>query len=157
MSQTLLDGVLYVVVFSLNDDTSAKKEYYAIPVEQMREILPFETVTKIPSAEKYVRGMVNLRGKVIPIIDVKEKIGLGSLSKTNTTKSRILVADYEGNLTGLLIDEADQVMRVSLKDLEELHSDSLGSVSYVKGIIKVEGKLIALFDVPKLLAKEETR
>ncbi|MBI5146121.1 MAG: purine-binding chemotaxis protein CheW [Thaumarchaeota archaeon] len=137
-----------VVTFSLMD--SQKKENYAIPIEQIREIRAVESITKVPKAKSYVKGIINLRGHIIPVIDVKEKLGLDSVS-TNSSKQRILVAEVNNSLTGLLVDEVDQVMRIQTKDIEPAPQGALESHNYVKGIAKSDEKLIVLLDVAKLL------
>ncbi|TBR10130.1 MAG: chemotaxis protein CheW [Candidatus Nitrosotenuis sp.] len=137
------------VTFSLMD--SQKKENYAIPIEQIREIRAVESITKVPKAKSYVRGIINLRGSIIPVIDVKEKLGLVSDASINSSKQRILVAEVNNSLTGLLVDEVDQVMRIQTKDIESAPQGALESSNYVKGIIKSDEKLTVLLDVAKLL------
>lgn len=149
MSQVTTSDNLQVVVFNLIDEKMNKKEHYGVPIEQVREIRPLEAITKVPNTEEYVRGIMNLRGKIIPVVDVKQKIGSSASAGTNP-KSRILVAEVESNLTGLLIDEVDQVMRIPMKDVEPTLSGGLESISYIKGIAKTDGKLIVLLDVAKL-------
>src|SRR5574339_950318 len=85
-----------------------KKEDYAIPIEQVREIRAVESITNIPNAKSYVKGIMNLRGLIIPVIDVKEKLGLTYEGQTNSAKQRILVIEANGTQTGLLVDEVDQ-------------------------------------------------
>lgn len=138
-----------VVTFSLIDNQ--KKENYAIPIEQIREIRAIESVTKVPKAKSYVKGIINLRGHIIPVIDVKEKLGLDSDTSINSSKQRILVAEVNNSLTGLLVDEVDQVMRIQTKDIEPAPQSVLESSNYVKGIVKSDEKLIVLLDVAKLL------
>lgn len=138
-----------LVTFSLVD--SQKKENYAVPIEQIREIRAVESITKVPKAKSYVKGIMNLRGSIIPVIDVKEKLGLDSGVNTNSSKQRILVAEVNNSLTGLLVDEVDQVMRIQTKDIEPVPQGSLESRNYVKGIAKSDKKLIVLLDVTKLL------
>jgi purine-binding chemotaxis protein CheW len=137
------------VTFSLLDNQ--KKENYAIPIEQIREIRAIESITKVPKAKSYVKGMINLRGLIIPVIDVKEKLGLDSGGSTNSSKQRILVAEVNNSLTGLLVDEVDQVMQIQTKDIEPAPQGALESHNYVKGIAKSGEKLIVLLDVAKLL------
>ncbi|MDE1767669.1 MAG: purine-binding chemotaxis protein CheW, partial [Thaumarchaeota archaeon] len=120
------------------------------PIDQVREIRPLETITKMPNTDEYVKGIMNLRGKVIPVIDVKQKIGFSS-GVITSSKSRILVAEVNGKLTGLLIDQVDQVMRITSKDIEYTLSGGLESVSCIQGIAKTSGALIILLDVTKLL------
>lgn len=143
-----LDSV-QVVSFSIVN-SAGKKEDYAIPIEQVREIRSVEKITKVPRSESYVKGIMNLRGLIIPVIDVKQKLGLDSQSNSNT-KQRILVADLNNSLTGLLVDEVDQVMRIQTKDIEQPPQGALESYHYVSGIAKVNERLIILLDVDGLL------
>ena len=129
-----------------------KKEDYAIPIEQVREIRAVESITNIPNARSYVKGIMNLRGLIIPVIDVKEKLGLVSERQTNSAKQRILVIEVNGIQTGLLVDEVDQVMRIQTKDLESAPQTVLESHNYIKGIAKLNQKLVVLIDVVKLLS-----
>ncbi|MEM3064078.1 MAG: chemotaxis protein CheW [Candidatus Nitrosotenuis sp.] len=130
-------------------DEGQKKEEYAIPIEQVREIRAVESITKVPKAKSYVKGIMNLRGLIIPVIDVKEKLGLGS--GASGSKQRILVADVKGSLTGLLVDEVDQVMRIQTKDIEAAPQAVLESHNYIQGIAKHNDKLIVLLDAARLL------
>ena len=129
-----------------------KKEDYAIPIEQVREIRAVESITNIPNAKSYVKGIMNLRGLIIPVIDVKEKLGLASEVEVNSSKQRILVIEVNGTQTGLLVDEVDQVMRIQTKDLESAPQTVLESHNYIKGIAKLNQKLVVLIDVVKLLS-----
>ena len=148
-TQVLAVDSFQAVTFCLID--KQKKEDYAIPIEQVREIRAVESITNIPKAKSYVKGIMNLRGQIIPIIDVKERLGLGSDSQTNSSKQRILVIDVNGSLTGLLVDEVDQVMRMQTKDLDAAPQTVLESHNYIKGIAKINQKLVVLLDVVKLL------
>ena len=141
------------VTFSLMD--SQKKENYAIPIEQIREIRAVESITKVPKAKSYVKGIVNLRGSIIPVIDVKEKLGLDSGANINSSKQRILVAEVNNSLTGLLVDEVDQVMRIQTKDIESAPQGALESHNYVKGVAKINEKLMILLDVSLLLGSNK--
>lgn len=148
MSKAVVEGHLQAVVFSLIDKKTEKKEEYGISIDQVREIRPLESVTKVPNAKSYVRGVMNLRGMIVPVIDIKEKLGFGS---ERNPKGRILVADLGGKLTGLLIDEVDQVMRIPLPDVETSLSGGLESLTYINGVAKTSGRLIVLLDAYKLL------
>lgn len=128
-----------------------KKEEYAIPIEQVREIRAVESITKIPNAKSYVKGIMNIRGMIIPIIDVKEKLGLHSDGNTSSLKQRILVVDIDNSLTGLLVDEVDHVMRINTKDVDDAPQNVLESHNYIKGIAKSNEKLIVLLDAVKFL------
>ena len=154
MSETIVEGCLQAVVFNLIDQKTNKKEDYGVSIEQVREIRPLESITKVPNAKSYVRGVMNLRGMIIPVIDVKEKLGFSN--ETTSQKSRILVADVDGKLTGLLIDEVDQVMRIPLKEIETDLSSNLESLEYIKGVAKISGRLIVILDIQKLLRHDSS-
>lgn len=150
MAQSVSADSIQVVSFSIVN-SAGKKEDYAVPIEQVREIRAVEKITKVPRSESYVKGIMNLRGLIIPVIDVKEKLGLSSEGKSNAARQRILVAEVSGVLTGLLVDEVDQVMRLQTKDIEEAPQSVLESHNYIKGIAKINEKLVVLLDVVKLL------
>lgn len=151
---TVTTEALQAVVFSLIDSKSNKHEEYGVSIEQVQEIRVLETITRVPKAPEYVRGVTNLRGKIISIIDVKQKLGFPYDEIKPGT--RILVAEINGTLTGLLVDEVDQVMRISTKDIEIPPSGSSES-QYVKGIAKTENRLIIILDLQKLLEEIDNK
>jgi len=136
------------VTFCLANDQ--KKEEYAIPIEQVREIRSVESITKIPNSKSYVKGIMNLRGQIIPIVDVKDKLGLSTSYDGTSSRQRILVADMSGSLAGLLVDEVDHVIRIQTKDVDEPPQNVLDS-NYVKGIVKADKRLIVLLDIAEFL------
>lgn len=140
---------LQVVVFRLLDQTSNRREEYGISIEQVQEIRFLENITRIPKAPSHVIGVMNLRGKIISVIDLKSKLGFHASGST-VASSRILVTEIKGALMGLLVDEVDQVMRISGKEIEPSPSES-ESAKYVKGIAKTQDRLIVILDLPKLL------
>ncbi|CAE6491908.1 MAG: chemotaxis protein CheW [Candidatus Nitrosotenuis sp.] len=147
VQETALDS-FQVVTFSLTD--GQKKEEYAIPIEQVREIRAVESITQIPNSKSYVKGIMNLRGLIVPVIDVKDKLGMKSNAESNA-KQRILVADLRNSLAGLLVDEVDHVMRIQTDSVDDPPQNILDSNNYIKGIVKVSQRLIVLLDVTKLL------
>ncbi len=149
MSETVVEEYLQAVVFSLVNQETGKKEDYGVSIEQVREIRPIESITKVPNSKRYIKGVMNLRGMIVPIMDVKEKLGFNNV--TPSPKARILVADVQSKLTGLLIDEVDQVMRIPIKEIETHLSGGLESLEYIKGVAKTSGKLVVLLDIVKLL------
>jgi purine-binding chemotaxis protein CheW len=146
-----------IQVVSFNILASGKKEDYAVPIEQVREIRAVEKITKVPRSESHVKGIMNLRGLIIPVIDVKEKLGLSSEGNTNSSKQRILVAEVNGALTGLLVDEVDQVMRIQTKDIEQAPQGAFESYHYIRGIAKMNEKLVILLDVESLLVGQKEK
>ncbi len=140
---------IQVVSFMITNQSN-KKEDYAIPIEQVREIRSVEKITRVPRSESHVKGIMNLRGLIIPVIDVKEKLGLGTHTAADS-KQRILVANIADSLTGLLVDEVDQVMRIQTKDIDSAPQGTTESHHYIKGIAKLDQRLIILLDAEALL------
>jgi purine-binding chemotaxis protein CheW len=140
---------IQVVSFMIINQSN-KKEDYAIPIEQVREIRSVEKITRVPRSESHVKGIMNLRGLIIPVIDVKEKLGLGTHTTTDS-KQRILVANIADSLTGLLVDEVDQVMRIQTKEIDSAPQSATESHHYIKGIAKLDQRLIILLDAEALL------
>lgn len=147
---TVVSETIQVVTFTITGKSS-KPGNYAVPIEQVKEIRTVDAITKIPRSKDYVKGIMNLRGKIIPIVDVNEKIGVTS-TETDSTKQRILVADVNDTLTGLLVDEVNEVQRLSLKEIESPPDGSFEDGAYIKGIANIKDRLIVLLDVSKFLS-----
>ena len=147
---TVVSETIQVVTFTITGKSS-KPGNYAVPIEQVKEIRTVDAITKIPRSKSYVKGIMNLRGKIIPIVDVNEKIGVTS-TETDSSKQRILVADVNDTLTGLLVDEVNEVQRLSLSEIEAPPDGSFEDGAYIKGIANIKDRLIVLLDVSKFLS-----
>lgn len=132
------------VAFSLG------KEEYGVEISYAKEIIRIpKQMTKMPNMPAYIEGVVNLRGKVIPVIDLKKRFGL---EQTETsTDSRLLILDLEGMVLGTIVDDVSEVIKIEDESIEKLGSEicSIGNNS-VKGIGKIDGRLIILLDAMKL-------
>ncbi len=147
-TETILSDTIQVVTFTIANKSN-KKGNYAVPIEQVKEIKIVDAITKIPKSKSYVKGIMNLRGKIIPIVDVNGKIGTSN-AKVEESKQRILVADVNDTLTGLLVDEVNEVRRLNVKEIEPAPSGAF-EATYIKGIATVKDNLIVLLDVAKFL------
>jgi purine-binding chemotaxis protein CheW len=137
-------------------------EHCGLDVNLVREIVHVPPrISRVPNAPHYVRGVINLRGTVIPVLDCALKMG-GSYTD-NTSESRIVVAEFEGIQFGVLVDAVREVRSVADSLIEARDSSKDGSIStdYVTGIAKMDdGRLIvlldlaALFDINELLEEE---
>jgi purine-binding chemotaxis protein CheW len=126
-------------------------EYCGLDVNLVREIVHVPPrITRVPNAPHYVRGVINLRGTVIPVLDCALK--MGNAQTGNTSESRIVVAEFEGVQFGVLVDAVREVRTVpdSLIESDESSSSSIGT-EYVIGIAKMDdGRLIVLIDLAAL-------
>ena len=152
--EKISDNTIQVVTFTITEKSS-KKGNYAIPIEQVKEIKTIGPITKIPRSRSYVKGVMNLRGKIIPVIDVNNKIGFSDLSDSNHTKQRILVVDINNVFTGLLVNEVNEVLRLNKKDIETVPLEAFEDSRYISGIAKVNDKLLVILDIPKFLSENE--
>lgn len=132
------------VVFSLG------KEEYGVEINFVQEIVRIpEQTTKLPNMPSYIEGMVNLRGQVFPVIDLKKRFGLEQTERG--IDSRLLVLDLDGMLLGTIVDDVSEVLKIDDQSIEQLNSQiaSIGGNS-VKGIGKIDDRLILLLDAMKL-------
>lgn len=149
--ETISSDSLKVISFSLVNESNKKKENYAVPIEQIKEIRNFSEITNVPKAKKYVKGIMNLRGLIIPVIDIKKRLGFGDIDTQNQTNYKIIIADVRDSIYGIIVDKVDQVLEITSKQIEPIPSDSFESHHYIKGVVKIQGQLIVLLDIIALL------
>ncbi len=146
---------LQVITFSLVNETTKKKENYAVPIEQVREIRNFTDITTVPKAKEFVQGVMNLRGLIIPVIDIKKRLGFGEADIQNPKNYKIIIADVRDSIYGLIVDKVEHVMQISPEEIEPVPTDSFESYHYIKGIAKTQGQLLVLLDIIALLEDSE--
>ena len=130
------------------------KETFGVPISAVREIVRVPEITAVPSAPHSVEGVINLRGKIIPVIDVRKRLGQSATQPDR--KNRILVVDLDNKLVGLMVHAASEVLKISPSQIEEPGSlFAEGQASYVTGVAKLQGRLIVLLDIAKLLQHQE--
>jgi purine-binding chemotaxis protein CheW len=143
-----------ILVFSISDANTKRKMDYGVGIEQVHEIGTLEDVTRVPWAPPHVKGVMNLRGKIITIVDMKRLFGIGSESGTSGS-DRIIVAQVGQSMIGLLVDEVDQVIEISSSDVELAPAVLSETAPYIKGIVKLKGNLYVLLDLQLLLTSED--
>ncbi|SCL83016.1 chemotaxis protein CheW [Sporanaerobacter sp. PP17-6a] len=131
------------VIFKLID------EYYGLDIENVISVEKMQEFTRIPNAPSYVRGVINLRGEVIPVIDLREKLGL-ELKSTDENTRIIIVSESEINL-GIIVDSSSEVLEIQRSLIDKPLASEEESNNYLKGIGKVDGRLIIIIDLEKLI------
>ena len=133
------------------------KEMFGVPIELVHEIVRVPEVTSVPDALEYVEGVINLRGKIISVVDLRKRFG--ELDIHADRKNRILVANVEGTMVGLIVDAASEVLKLPNTEIEAPPSNVFddAEVNYVTGVGKLNGRLIILLDLKKILDKGELR
>ncbi len=136
------------VVFKLGD------EEYGVPITQVKEINRLTTTTKVPRSPVFVEGIINLRGQIIPIIDMKKRFDLPLTEYTG--EARIIVIQVGNNTFGVEVDSVSEVLRINSSNIEPAPHIVCGIDSiYITGVAKVGERLLILLDLDKLLSDEE--
>ncbi|HEU5231766.1 MAG TPA: chemotaxis protein CheW [Terriglobales bacterium] len=132
------------------------KETFGVPIHLVHEIVRVPEITAVPDAPEYVEGVINLRGKIVSVIDLRKRFGEKRIERTR--KNRILVAEIERKMVGLIVDTASEVLRICPNEIED-PPDVLNDaeLKYVTGVGKLNGRLIILVDLAKIMQKGELR
>jgi purine-binding chemotaxis protein CheW len=140
---------LQLVTFRLED------EEFGIDIKKVQEINRMIDITKIPNAPPYVEGVVNLRGKIIPIVSLRTKLGFGQTERDKAT--RIMVVEIDGNILGFIVDSVSEVLRIPGAKIEPAPAlagaaDSL----YIEGVINLTDRILILLDLKALFEGDKT-
>ncbi len=147
---SMVEAEEQLVIFELAN------EVYGVDIGRVQEIIRMTSITKLPRAPEFVEGVINLRGKVIPVVDLKKRFGLEEGERGRS--SRIVVVDVGQQTLGMVVDGVSEVLRINRSAIEPpspvvttIESD------YIRGIAKLEARLIILLDLDKVLSWDERR
>ena len=130
------------------------RETYGVPITSLHEIVRVPEITAVPDAPDYVEGVINLRGKIVSVVDLRKRFG-----KTATAldrRNRILVVEHNGRLAGMIVDSASEVIKIPESEIETAPAMMQeGGLDCVVGLGKYHGRLIILLDINKVLAARE--
>ena len=134
------------------------EEVFAVDVSHVREILEFTTVTKVPRTPDYMRGVINLRGSVVPVLDMRLKFGLSLTEKTVDTCIIVVEVFFEDESTiiGALVDSVQEVLELEPDQIEP--APRIGTqlkTEFIKGMGKRDDRFIILLDIDKIFSSEE--
>ncbi len=137
-----------MIVFQLNH------EEYGISVDKVRSIEKIQGFTRVPGTEPFVKGVINLRGIVTPILDLRTRFEMEQQSYTDST--RIIIAALDQFEVGLIVDAANDVIDLSLNEIEP-PPEVVGAVEadYVEGVAKIDKRLIIILDLNKVLSADK--
>jgi purine-binding chemotaxis protein CheW len=129
-------------------------EEYGVDVRLVQEIIRVSEITQVPRSPGFVKGVINLRGRIVPVVDLKRKLGLGEVDD-RTRQSRIVVARLKDRLVGLLVDGAHEVLKVPVSTIEPAPEEVVAKgADYIRGVAKLDQRLIILMDLHKVLFRE---
>lgn len=147
-TENIGEDLLQLVSFNLGE------ELFGVDILKVQEINRLVEITKVPKAPNFVEGVINLRGKVIPIIDLRKRFGLPT--KEHDKDTRITVVDINGNVMGMIVDAVSEVLRLPSSTVEAA-PDIATSVDsqYIRGVAKLEDRLLILLDLARIFSEAE--
>lgn len=140
---------MQLVSFRLGD------EEYGVGITKVREIILMGEITRIPQTPHYVKGLINLRSTVIPVIDLRIRFGLTEAELTD--ESRIMVLNVADKTIGIIVDAVSEVLRISNEHIAPPPPTVAGlGREYLTGLVKLDDRLLILLDIDKIFGREET-
>jgi purine-binding chemotaxis protein CheW len=132
-------------------------ELFGVPIAVIQEIVRVPTITHIPQAPSFIEGVINLRGRVITVIDMRKRLQHQiSNQDEDSRKRRILVVEANNRLIGVIVDEVSEVLKISDDKVEPAPPMVAGiSNQYIKGVGKLDHNLLILIDIEKVLTADE--
>ena len=137
--------LLQLVSFKIGD------EEFGVDILSVQEINRMSQITKVPNTPEFIEGVINLRGRIIPVIDLRVKLGM--VRKDHGKNTRIVVVELKGQTIGFIVDEVSEVLRIP-KEITEAPPEMVGGVNsdYITSIGKLEDRLLILLDLEKILS-----
>jgi purine-binding chemotaxis protein CheW len=149
-SQAGSDELLQLVSFKIGD------EEFGVDILKVQEINRMVEVTRVPNAPEYVDGVINLRGKVIPIVDLRRRLGMPR--KEHGKDTRIVVVELNGKITGFVVDAVSEVLRIPRSVTEPPPPIVAGiEAEYITAVGKLEDRLLILLDLERIFSAQETQ
>lgn len=139
-------GTIQFIVIKVGD------EQYGIDIKYVDNIIHMCSITRVPKVAFYVRGVINVRGEVIPVIDIRTKMGLAEAGYTKDTRIVIVKSEQQG-FVGLIVDMVKEVVTLEVENIEKVSYDKTGKEMFVTGVGKHQGGLISLLDLNEVLAE----
>jgi len=142
-----MDQQLQVAVFRVGT------EYFALDIRHIREITRMEEITRVPRMPKFIEGVMDLRGQIIPVVDLRKRLDADA---TNRKQTRIIITSVQRNLIGLIVDEVTDVWEVAAHEIDD--PPTVGSTyrpDFLDGILKRDDQIVFLLRFDALLSTEE--
>ena len=152
INETSGDGELQLVVFQLG------QEEFGVDIAQVREIIKPTEITQMPNSPPFVEGVINLRGQITTIMDLRKRVDLGEATKTD--QMRIIVVELEDNTIGMVVDSVTEVLRISNSEIDPTPAIATEvDTNYIQGVGKLKNgeqdRLLILLDLTKVLSQDE--
>lgn len=148
MADTAKSGETQLVVFVMEN------EEFACSIQNVREVLKMIKVTPLPRSLDFVEGVINMRGEVLPVIDLRKRFGLPEAERTD--ESRIIIVEVEERMVGLIVDSVSEVISLDNKQIQEAPNQVAGGkTDLITGVGKVDDRMLIILDLDRILTSEE--
>lgn len=147
MEHTKAEQELQLVTFRLAN------EEYGLPITKVQEINRLVPVTKLPQTPPFMEGIINLRGRIIPVIDLRKRFGMAITAHDDDT--RIIIVEIHGQIVGATVDAVKEVVRLDTVNIEPPPTNVAVDSQYIDGVGKIDDRLIILLDLDKILTDQE--
>ena len=132
-------------------------EHYGIEIKYIENIIVMQNITRVPKAQLFFKGVINLRGEIIPVLSLRSKLGQEEAAFTAATRIVIVRPDQQAAPVGIIVDEVNEVITLENAQVEKMTYDEKDeSANYSVGIGKVEGDLVNLLNIPSIILEKET-
>ena len=132
------------------------KEFYGVPIEAVSEIVRVPDVTAVPDAPDFFEGVINLRGRIVPVVDLRARLRLPREERTRS--SRVLITENGGRVIGLMVDAVSEVRKLPVEAVEPPpEMIAAVGIEYITGVAKVGERLIIFLDMKRILSVEDMK
>lgn len=147
VKDTTVDQEVQLVTFRLAN------EEYGLPITKVREINRLVQVTKLPQTPSFMEGIINLRGRIIPVIDLRKRFEMTIAAHNDDT--RIIIVEISKQIVGVIVDAVTEVVRLKTASIEPTPASINVDSQYIEGVGKIDDRLIILLDIDRVLTNQE--
>lgn len=147
MGDVQSDQELQLVIFRL------AKEEYGLPITKVQEINRLVPITKLPQTPSFMEGIINLRGRIIPVVDLRKRFQVNADDYNDDT--RIIIVEVSGQTVGIIVDAVNEVVRLNSDSIEPPPPAFVLDARYIQGVGKLDGRLLILLDIDSILTAQE--
>ncbi len=144
------NDTMQIISFSIGSDD------YALGIEKVLEVIRIEEIQKLPKAPDFLKGIINLRGEVIPVVDLRQRLEEKQIEEKKL--KRTIVVKVEDKKVGMIVDKVSKVIRISQKDVKQsVNFSTMIDNNYVQGVVTLDGKMIIIIDIEKVFSQQEIK
>jgi purine-binding chemotaxis protein CheW len=135
------------------------KEQFGVDILMVQEIIRMAPITSIPNSPDFIEGVINLRGHIIPVVDLRKRLHLMPMGDENKGNTRILIINIQDRVTGFIVDAVSEVLKIPTSSIEPTPEIVVAGLKsqYIYGVCKLEERLLILLDFSKILQVEEIK